>query len=134
MAARKRKPWGQLTPAYRARIVRAGITEEQYNAGTSLAKARGHTSEQREQERRRHVRSKNKYIKRMVDEYGNEEQDLKEEIELLTEEDLDKVIALQAELQDLYMSGRRAEATKLFYTERDFDVANWMLYYHAVFS
>lgn len=40
--ASRRKGWGQLSPAYRARLSRSNITEAEYNAGHELRAARGH--------------------------------------------------------------------------------------------
>lgn len=40
MAARK--GWSELSPAYRQRLQRGGITEKQYTSGVPLSKARGH--------------------------------------------------------------------------------------------
>lgn len=37
-----RKSWDSLSPAYRARLSRGGVTRRQYESGASLAKARGH--------------------------------------------------------------------------------------------
>lgn len=39
-----RKGWLALTPAYRARIEKAGLTQADYEAGTSLTRARGHAN------------------------------------------------------------------------------------------
>lgn len=41
--ASNRKGWQQLSPGYRARLEKNGITKAQYDAGKSLAKARGHS-------------------------------------------------------------------------------------------
>lgn len=38
-----RKGWDQLSSGYRDRIIKAGMTREDYEAGRSLAKARGHS-------------------------------------------------------------------------------------------
>lgn len=40
--AGRRKSWESLTPKYRARLSRGGITKSKYESGASLAKARGH--------------------------------------------------------------------------------------------
>jgi hypothetical protein len=40
--ARSRKGWSELSPGYRTRLSKAGITKRQYDSGASLAKARGH--------------------------------------------------------------------------------------------
>lgn len=37
-----RKGWNALSPGYRARIEKAGLTRADYEAGQSLQKARGH--------------------------------------------------------------------------------------------
>jgi hypothetical protein len=39
-----RKGWNSLSPAYRARIEKAGLTQADYEAGTSLSRARGHAN------------------------------------------------------------------------------------------
>lgn len=44
----RRKGWADLSPAYKKRLRRAGITKGSYNKGsTNLAKARGHVEEQK---------------------------------------------------------------------------------------
>lgn len=39
----KERNWQSLSPAYRARLQRGGITRRQYERGASLSKARGHS-------------------------------------------------------------------------------------------
>lgn len=39
----KARVWNSLSSAYRARLLRSGITQETYEAGASLKKARGHS-------------------------------------------------------------------------------------------
>jgi hypothetical protein len=39
------RDWQALTDAYRDRLKGAGLTEQSYNAGASLVKARGHLSD-----------------------------------------------------------------------------------------
>jgi hypothetical protein len=39
-----RKGWASLSPSYRARIEKAGLTQADYEAGTSLSRARGHAN------------------------------------------------------------------------------------------
>lgn len=38
----QRKPWNQLSPAYRRRLERHGITKTEHNTGKTLRAARGH--------------------------------------------------------------------------------------------
>jgi hypothetical protein len=42
MAASRRKGWDQLSPGYRARLEKAGVSKSAYDRGQSLARARGH--------------------------------------------------------------------------------------------
>jgi hypothetical protein len=38
----KGRSWDSLSPTYRERLSRAGVTKSQYQSGTNLSKARGH--------------------------------------------------------------------------------------------
>lgn len=38
----KRRVWSQLSGAYRTRLMRSGVSQETYEAGVGLSKARGH--------------------------------------------------------------------------------------------
>jgi hypothetical protein len=60
----RRKGWSELSPAYRSRLQRNGITESLYNRGTSLKTARGHnkTPEHGLKEALRNPRRYKKYI------------------------------------------------------------------------
>jgi hypothetical protein len=40
--AKSRRDWSQLSPAYRSRLTRGGITQSEYESGANLSKARGH--------------------------------------------------------------------------------------------
>lgn len=40
--ASRRKGWSELSPSYRARLERNGVTESQYTSGASIRSARGH--------------------------------------------------------------------------------------------
>jgi hypothetical protein len=40
----RRKAWESLTPKYRARLSRGGVTKTSYQRGDSLSKARGHAN------------------------------------------------------------------------------------------
>lgn len=42
MAASRRKGWNQLSPGYRARLEKSGISQRAYERGQSIARARGH--------------------------------------------------------------------------------------------
>jgi hypothetical protein len=62
--ARSRKGWQQLSPGYRTRLQKNGITKSQYESGASIAKARGHqaTPEHGIREAIRNPRKYRKYI------------------------------------------------------------------------
>jgi hypothetical protein len=64
--AASRKGWQQLSPGYRNRLIKAGITPKQYRSGASLSKARGHaeTPEHGITEAIRNPRKYRKYITR----------------------------------------------------------------------
>lgn len=53
MASSRRKGWESLSPAYRKRLQRGGITKSSYGKGASLHKARGKKSAQHENTQRR---------------------------------------------------------------------------------
>jgi hypothetical protein len=40
----KRKGWNDLSPGYRERILKAGLTREDFESGASIKKARGHAN------------------------------------------------------------------------------------------
>jgi hypothetical protein len=64
--ASKRRLWDSLSPAYRGRLSRAGITKTQYQSGVSLQKARGHaeTPEHGLKQAFKHKTKFRKYIQR----------------------------------------------------------------------
>ena len=53
MASGRRKGWDQLSPTYRKRLERSGITKTTYNRGADLHKARGKKSSAYENKQRR---------------------------------------------------------------------------------
>lgn len=64
--ASRRRSWDSLTPAYRGRLSRGGITKSAYESGASIKKARGHgqTPEHGIREALRHPEKYKSYIKR----------------------------------------------------------------------
>lgn len=42
MASRSGRSWGSLTPSYRDRLERAGVSQRDYEAGADVQRARGH--------------------------------------------------------------------------------------------
>lgn len=81
MAQKKvlRKGWSQLSPAYRERLKRNGITAKSYRSGASLHKARGKVSARHENESRQFWRSAERArfdrddVQEVIDDIGYDE-------------------------------------------------------------
>lgn len=72
-----RREWEQLSSAYRARLTRAGITSDVYNAGGSLKAARGHaTTPERPERAFRHPDLYSEYLRRRVAKGGSVPRDI----------------------------------------------------------
>lgn len=128
-----RKRWDQLSPDYRARLERKGITAETHAAGASLYAARGQTSAVVEQDRARYRRSKERFIDRLVVYYGRDEEEIREFLDGLSRSEVENVMARQREMERLYNAGFRDEATAL-YANRNRNYPDWIDYYHGVFA
>lgn len=63
---RARRSWESLSPAYRGRLSRYGITQSQYESGRPLSGARGHgaTPEHGAREARRNPRKYGEYLRK----------------------------------------------------------------------
>ncbi len=66
MAHRSAQRWRELSPSYRQRLERSGITRQRYLAGEPLQKARGHRSREHEQQQRRVRYLYEKFTKRDI--------------------------------------------------------------------
>lgn len=127
-----RQQWATLSDAYRKRLTRGGITEQQYESGANLAGARGHKTATKENERRRFLRSKRRYAEKLADTLERDYDDVYEEIDLLTDANVEKLIDYQARLQKMFQSGRRREATLAFQEWSDeLMVPWWMIAYRG---
>lgn len=70
-----RKSWAALSPAYRNRLQKAGITQAHYDAGASLTAARGHSQTPEHPERaekqptkyHRYLNERNRLVQLVVD-------------------------------------------------------------------
>lgn len=84
-----RKGWDDLSPDYRKRLIKGGVTESRYNAGAPLHKARGHKSKRVESEHRQLRRLAAKQgldpdeVQEVIDEIG-----YKEALDILTFRDM----------------------------------------------
>jgi len=74
-----RKGWESLSPTYRQRLERGGITRKSYESGTALHAARGKKSAQHESQRDRFRRLVNKFdfdpdeVQEVIDSIGFDE-------------------------------------------------------------
>lgn len=64
----KRKGWDQLSPAYRKRLERGGVSKRDYQTGKSLSKGRGHANTpERPKQAEKHPEKFGKYLARKRD-------------------------------------------------------------------
>jgi hypothetical protein len=125
-----RKPWEDLSPKYRARLERKGITRAKHESGTPLHKARGKVSKTHESRQRRI----NKFIKEYESTYSFvPKDDYRQIIRDLSPRQRDRYIAVQQRMQHAYESGDYIKSTDL-YTHRDKSLPDYAYYYHGVFS
>lgn len=120
-----RQTWEQLTPVYRARLERNGITKEQHESGASLAKARGHDERQKLTD----------WVGRFARLYSLP--DTAESIEEVIEEHgfaaTYKAMRQQQRAEELWNKGRTGEA-HMIWLNRNRDMPEWMFFYHGYFS
>jgi hypothetical protein len=130
-----RKAWDDLSPAYRARLERKGVTEDSHRAGASLSKARGHKSSAEENERRRTLRQIRKYVKTFSEEYNltaKGEQVLTEHLRAHTSKEAQEHMWIQESAYELFMSGMIQQAGAVW-SLRENDAPEWMFWYHGPF-
>lgn len=131
----KRKAWSELSPAYRSRLERQGITRETHAQGADIAKARGKRSRAAENESRRKQRRIDSWIRRYADHYYADEDELREQLEGYDQEAIYRAIDTQERIEEMWNEGDWDEAHDLWEEMRESqDVPEWMLFYHGVFS
>lgn len=129
----RRKPWDELSPDYRRRLERHGITAEKHSSGARIEKARGKKSRTYEREYSKERRTIQRFIDRMQDYYGRDEEDIREVIADYGLLRVSQAADLQRQMQELYEDGYIEAARRLWET-RDIDLPEWMHYYHGGFS
>jgi hypothetical protein len=127
--------WEDLSPNYRKRLQRQGISQSDYESGASLAKARGHRTTEEENKRRRQLRKLRKFAKKQEDWYYRDADEVYEE---LKGKDLDLILSQienQEEAERLWLQGDLLPA-RFQWLMRDptDELPDWMHYYHAFFS
>ena len=133
-----RKSWGELSPAYRARLERAGIGSREHAAGATLHKARGHKSLQHEKTQRIERRAEreafaDRWATQYARLYGMPVDEVRRELSTVSVTRLNKGLRRQLEMQRLYDEGRFEEATELW-EMRDTSLPEWMFFYHGYFN
>lgn len=133
----RRKGWDALTPAYRKRLERGGISQSRYEAGESLKQARGHkpkpvtppkpiipplTTDELDD-----------YIEKMRDLYRVPEYVIRQDLSGLSAERLRDAVRLQVRMEEAYHTDHYADATALW-EQRDDSLPDWMNRYHSWFN
>lgn len=127
MVARARKPWGELSPGYRRKLTRAGITPQAHAQGASLRAVRKYKPE--EAVRKRSYRSVRQWAVHMEQTYYLDADSI---LGFLEDEDVVKVAAeirKQQDAENAYLEGELDGAHDAW-EERDIDYPDWMYYYH----
>lgn len=133
-----RKSWDELSPAYRARLERAGIGSREHAAGASLHKARGHKTMQHEKTQRIQNRvARDTFAQRWAGQYarlyGRPVDEVRRELARIPVTRLNKGLRRQVEMQRLYDQGLFDEATEMW-EQRDTSLPEWMFFYHGYFN
>lgn len=131
MAAR-RKSWDELSPQYRARLERQGITRERHSEGVSLHSARGHTSKEREYTDARYRRAVRDFAERQALYYYRDKKEVLDQLKSMPRSDVERIIENQRQAENSYQFG--GERTPGFWESRDTEYPEWLYYYHGVFS
>lgn len=128
----KRKPWEELSPGYRARLERKGITREEHSRGTALHVARGHTSREREQTDRRYQQLVREFARRQSLYYYRDESEVLETLRGMPRADVEDILARQHQAEEGYQE--EGERDTDFWESRDVSYPEWLYYYHGVFA
>lgn len=132
-----RKRWEDLSPKYRARLERQGITKQSHGAGATLpesvAKKARRTAQRQAKERaekQKHIREWRNDVIRM---YHIPPEEIRELQRRLSVDEMYAAIVYQEKMQELYVSGRFAKAREMW-DNRDKSLPDWMFFYHSYFS
>lgn len=128
----KRKSWEQLSPAYRTRLERKGITAEQHSGGSSLHVARGHISKEREYADTRYRRMVREFADRQAAYYYRDADEVLEQLRSMPRADVEDILSRQHKAE--YEYEEEAQKSPEFWESRDHDYPEWLYYYHGVFA
>jgi hypothetical protein len=132
-----RKRWEDLSPDYRKRLERNGITEAKHASGAGLAKARGKKSANYE----RHQSRLRKFAKIYADtyhgfapaEHAKSRQEVLQVLRAMPQKQAQNVMRRQAEALEAYLRGDSAKGRRLW-NRRNKRLPDWLYYYHGAFS
>lgn len=130
----QRKTWEQLSDPYRRRLERAGITPERHATGEKLHHARGHISAQKESADKAYRRDRARFVAKLVDIYGRDEDEVLEALEDRSRAEIEEMIERQTRAERAYDQGRKGEATGIWEARTQGLFDEWIYYYHGVFS
>lgn len=133
-APTKRKTWDELSAPYRRRLEKAGITREKHATGEKLHKARGHISAQKESSDKAYRRNRARFVAKLVDIYGRDEDEVEGALEDHTRAEIEELIERQTRAEQAYDAGRRGEATGIWEARTTGVFDEFTYYYHGVFS
>lgn len=132
-----RKPWEQLTPGYRARLERQGITKQSHAKGAALPesaakKARRAAQRQAKEqaEKERHIRQWREDVIRL---YHIPRKQVSKIQLRLTVDEMYAAIVYSERMRQLYESARFSQAREMW-EQRDRSLPDWMFWYHGYFS
>lgn len=127
-----RKPWESLTPRYRARLERKGVTKASHESGAPLYAARGHNP-QRDSYRRR----VDNFVRGYVNEYGGalrnngyDPNDPRRALLAMSISEGDRAMSEQKELERMYHTGHTESSHNMWVTLRP-SMPDYLLFYHG---
>lgn len=130
-----RKGWDALSDTYRKRLVKSGVSREDYEAGSgNLAAARGHKSAGHEAVQSRAYRNIEKWVERFSRTYGRDPDDVKREITAHGRANAEAMIRYQETMEKAYDKGETERATAMYKAPPSAAYPDWIFYYHGSFS
>lgn len=124
-----RKGWDALSESYRKRLLRSGVTEQQYTSGTPLHGARGHRSASAEA----HGKAVRKFADTYTKYFPEDRERTLEHLRHLPTGQAKAYMRHVQEMNRLYADGNQPEAHRLW-EMRDKRLPDYMFYYHGIFA
>lgn len=133
MSRFQRKGWDDLSTGYRKRLERGGITQQSYDSGVSLSKARGKAGEEQLRQDLATWKDKQRIF------YGRKPKEIDASVRGLTKDELRALLKIQAEAETLFdprvkQSDRPKTKAHKVWNRRQKTVPEWMYYYHGYYA